>query len=97
MAVNFDFDVKTIGKLLKAERMSVPVNQRSYKWEEIHVRNLLQDLMRRFLTMTRTTFLGPLFSFSPVGTPYRFKMASNDWRLLPSCWQEFGTSCMRSA
>lgn len=57
---NFTFDIKTIGKLLKAERMSVPVNQRSYKWDEIHIKNLLQDFDEAISNDDRDYFLGTI-------------------------------------
>lgn len=57
---NFDFDIKTIGKLLKAERMSVPVNQRSYKWEDVHIRNLLQDFDEAISNDDGDYFLGTI-------------------------------------
>lgn len=60
MAGNFTFDVKTIGKLLKAERMAVPINQRSYKWKEEHVKNLLQDFDEAISKDDRDYFLGTI-------------------------------------
>ena len=35
---------ETIGHALKDKRLQVPVNQRSYAWEEEHVKDLYQDL-----------------------------------------------------
>jgi len=59
-ANNFAFDIKTIGKLLKSERMSVPVNQRSYKWVDVHVRNLLQDFDEAISNDDHDYFLGTI-------------------------------------
>ncbi len=39
----YKFQDTGIGKLLKDGRLTVPPNQRSYAWEERHVRDLLQD------------------------------------------------------
>lgn len=57
---NFYFDITTIGKLLKAERLSVPINQRPYKWEDLHIRNLLQDFDEAISNDDKDYFLGTL-------------------------------------
>lgn len=44
MAGNFKFDSKGIGNVLREGRLEVPPNQRSYAWEDTHVRNFLEDL-----------------------------------------------------
>ena len=57
---NFSFDIKSIGKLLKAERLAVPPNQRSYKWEETHIKNLLQDFDEAISNDDQDYFLGTI-------------------------------------
>ena len=57
---NFSFDIKSIGKLLKAERLAVPPNQRPYKWEETHIKNLLQDFDEAISNDDQDYFLGTI-------------------------------------
>jgi uncharacterized protein with ParB-like and HNH nuclease domain len=38
------FEITGIGDLIRKGRLIVPANQRSYAWEEQHVRELLQDV-----------------------------------------------------
>jgi hypothetical protein len=38
------FEITGIGDLIRKSRLIVPANQRSYAWEERHVRELLQDV-----------------------------------------------------
>src|SRR6267154_4606967 len=58
MAGNFTFEPKTVGKLLKSERLRVPVNQRSYKWEDVHIKNLLADFDEAITNDDNDYFLG---------------------------------------
>lgn len=39
----YDFSPKTLGSVLKGDRLLVPPNQRPYSWEDRHVLSLLQD------------------------------------------------------
>lgn len=58
MAGNFKFDSKGIGNLLREGRLEVPPNQRSYAWEETHVRNYLEDLNEAIGSGQSDYFLG---------------------------------------
>lgn len=58
MAGNFDFTSKGIGDLLREGRLEVPPNQRSYAWEETHVRNYLEDLNEAIGSAQPDYFLG---------------------------------------
>jgi hypothetical protein len=58
MAGNFKFDSKGIGNLLREGRLEVPPNQRSYAWEETHVRNFLEDLNEAISSGQSDYFLG---------------------------------------
>jgi len=58
MPTRFEFSGFGIGDLLKRGRLQVPPNQRSYAWEEIHVRNLLEDLNEAISNETDDYFLG---------------------------------------
>jgi hypothetical protein len=55
---NFRFDNKGIGDLLREGRLEVPPNQRSYAWEESHVRNFLEDLNEAIASGQEDYFLG---------------------------------------
>ena len=58
MAGNFRFENKGIGNLLREGGLSVPPNQRSYAWEEAHVRNYLEDLNEAITNGQSDYFLG---------------------------------------
>ncbi|MDB5578171.1 MAG: hypothetical protein JWR80_3347 [Bradyrhizobium sp.] len=58
MSGKFDFDSMGIGELLKRGLLTVPPNQRSYAWEEKHVRELLQDLNEAITNDDPDYFLG---------------------------------------
>jgi hypothetical protein len=58
--INFQFGIKGIGSLLKAGRLSVPPNQRSYKWTNEHVRALLQDFDESITNDDEDYFLGTI-------------------------------------
>lgn len=58
MPTRFEFSGFGIGDLLKRGRLQVPPNQRSYAWEEIHVRNLLEDLNEAISNEVDDYFLG---------------------------------------
>src|SRR6516162_6565336 len=56
----FEFHGCGIGELLKRGRVQVPPNQRSYAWEERHVRNLLEDLSEAIGNNAEDYFLGTI-------------------------------------
>src|SRR5215467_1508472 len=58
MPTRFEFSGLGIGELLKRGRLQVPPNQRSYAWEERHVRNLLEDLNEAISNEAEDYFLG---------------------------------------
>ena len=58
MPARFDFAGIGMGELLKRGRLQVPANQRSYAWEERHVRNLLEDLNEAITNDAEDYFLG---------------------------------------
>lgn len=60
MAKKFSFDDKGIGDLLRAGRMTVPPNQRSYAWQERHVKNYLEDLNEALINGHDDYFLGTI-------------------------------------
>jgi uncharacterized protein with ParB-like and HNH nuclease domain len=49
-----------IGSVLNRYSLRVPLNQRSYAWEEDHVRTLLQDFSNAIASETKTYFLGTI-------------------------------------
>ena len=55
-----DIQGETIGHALKDSRLAVPVNQRSYAWEEKHVVELYQDLANAIATSETEYFLGSI-------------------------------------
>src|SRR5579862_5399510 len=57
-ATSFSFELRPLGTLLKAGRLGVPPNQRSYKWDKRHVLNLLQDFDEAITNDDRDYFLG---------------------------------------
>ena len=57
-SARFRFDDKGLAKLLHQGRLEVPPNQRSYKWDEKHVRDLLQDLNEAITGGAEDYFLG---------------------------------------
>lgn len=56
----FQFQHMGIGDLLRLERLVVPPNQRSYAWEETHVRDLFQDLSGAIEADEADYFLGTI-------------------------------------
>jgi hypothetical protein len=56
----FEFDSLGIGNLLRKGLLVVPPNQRSYAWEEKHVRDLLQDLNEAISNDDPDYFLGTI-------------------------------------
>jgi hypothetical protein len=54
------FDHKGIGAALHHHRFTVPMNQREYRWEEEHVKDLLQDLAKAIDNDNPTYFLGTI-------------------------------------
>ncbi|MBI3585249.1 MAG: DUF262 domain-containing protein [Nitrospinae bacterium] len=55
---NIKFDIQGIGKLIKDYSLSVPPYQREYKWEEIHIRELITDIHNSISTSDKEYFLG---------------------------------------
>ena len=55
-----DIQGEAIGHALKDSRLAVPVNQRSYAWEEKHVVELYQDLANAIATSETEYFLGSI-------------------------------------
>lgn len=49
-----------IGSVLNRYSLRVPLNQRSYAWEDHHVRTLLQDFSNAIASENRTYFLGTI-------------------------------------
>lgn len=58
MSGKFSFESMGIGDLLKRGLLTVPPNQRSYAWEEKHVKELLQDLNEAITNDDPDYFLG---------------------------------------
>jgi hypothetical protein len=58
--VQIDFNAIGIGSEIHHEKLMVPANQRSYAWEESHVRTLLQDLSSSIRGDNPTYFLGTI-------------------------------------
>lgn len=56
----FAFDDCGIGQLLRRGRLQVPANQRSYAWEEHHVRSLFEDLNEAVTNDEDDYFLGTI-------------------------------------
>ena len=70
MSGKFDFDSMGIGDLLKKGLLTVPPNQRSYAWQEKHVRELLQDLNEAITNDDPDYFLGTIvLVMKPDGVP----------------------------
>ncbi|MDR6127391.1 DUF262 domain-containing protein [Sphingomonas sp. SORGH_AS_0438] len=59
-AGKFNFDSYGIGELLRRGSLAVPANQRSYKWGEPQVENLLLDLNEAILSDEEDYFLGTI-------------------------------------
>src|SRR5581483_7583352 len=68
MPARFDFSAHGIGELLKRGHLQVPPNQRSYAWEERHVRNLLEDLNEAISNEADDYFLGTIVLVSDGST-----------------------------
>ena len=49
-----------IGRILNQYLLTVPANQRSYAWEDGHVRTLFEDFSSAISAETQTYFLGTL-------------------------------------
>src|SRR5665213_1710679 len=56
----FEFADYGIGELLKRGRLQVPPNQRSYAWEERHIRSLFEDLNEAITNDEDDYFLGTI-------------------------------------
>lgn len=54
------FDHKGIGQVLKDHRLIVPINQRSYAWEDQHVLDLFQDFTNAIESDEPEYFLGTI-------------------------------------
>lgn len=55
---NLEIDLEGIGETLSRNRLAVPIYQRSYAWEESHVRDLLQDIGHAIKTGQKEYFVG---------------------------------------
>jgi len=60
MPNRFGFEDKGIADLLRAGRLTVPPNQRSYAWQERHVKNYLEDLNDAVINDHEEYFLGTI-------------------------------------
>jgi hypothetical protein len=67
-----------IGSVLNQNRLKVPPNQRSYAWEDAHVRTLLQDLSNAIASESTTYFLGTIVL---TKSDDRFEVADGQQRL----------------
>lgn len=70
-----------IGSVLNQNRLRVPPNQRSYAWEESHIKTLLQDLSNAIASESNTYFLGTIVLSK---TSDRFEVADGQQRLATS-------------
>jgi len=60
MANDLRFESKGLGELLSAARLFIPMNQRSYAWEAVHITHLLQDINAAVLNSDNEYFLGTI-------------------------------------
>ncbi len=58
--VQFKFEPKGIGELIGGSRLFVPLNQRSYAWEERNITDLLQDINAAVNNSESDYFLGTI-------------------------------------
>src|SRR5689334_4846823 len=58
--LGIDFDALGIGSVLTRNRLRVPLNQRSYAWDQDHVRQLFEDFNAAILREEKTYFLGTI-------------------------------------
>ena len=56
----FKFEPKGIGELISGSRLFVPLNQRSYAWEERNITDLLQDINAAVSNADSDYFLGTI-------------------------------------
>lgn len=63
-----DFQIKGIGTLVKEHLLTVPNYQRSYKWEEEHIKSLFSDLSRAIDNNESEYFLGTVVLSKKDGT-----------------------------
>jgi hypothetical protein len=68
-----------VGRVLHGHTLSVPLNQRSYAWEESHIRTLLEDFSRANDSDNKTYFLGTIV-LTP-GSGGRLEVADGQQRL----------------
>jgi len=68
-----------IGSVLNRYSLKVPLNQRSYAWEDHHVRTLLQDFSNAIASESKTYFLGTIV-LSQTGDN-RWEVADGQQRL----------------
>lgn len=76
------FDHKGIGQVLKDHRLMVPINQRSYAWEDQHVLDLFQDFTNAIDSDEPEYFLGTIVLTQPE--PGKFEIADGQQRLATS-------------
>lgn len=63
-----DFQIKGIGTLIKEHLLTVPNYQRSYKWEDEHIKSLFSDLSRAIDNNESEYFLGTVVLSKKEGT-----------------------------
>lgn len=59
-ASRYKFDPKGLGELISGARLVVPLNQRSYAWEERNIEELLQDINTALQNENDEYFLGTI-------------------------------------
>src|SRR5258708_25689720 len=64
---NLHITPKTIGKLLKEERLKVPPSQREYRWKPEHADDLFKDI-RKAIEDKEEHFLGTIVSINTEGS-----------------------------
>jgi hypothetical protein len=68
-----------IGSVLNSKSLKVPLNQRSYAWEESHVKTLLQDFSGAISNDSKTYFLGTIVL--TAGDDEKLEVADGQQRL----------------
>jgi Protein of unknown function DUF262/Protein of unknown function (DUF1524) len=69
-----------IGSVLNRYPLTVPLNQRSYAWEESHVKTLLQDFSNAIASENKTYFLGTIVLTHSI-TDGKWEVADGQQRL----------------
>ncbi len=61
MSTDLSFDSGVgLGAILKGNRLKVPINQREYKWETVHVTEMLQDIANAMSRSHTAHFMGTI-------------------------------------